>query len=436
MRISWKVARYDMRISWKVAYLSFSVHNYCMEADILARVNPHWDNGFSCDYPKKRKLFAEIIENIDKSLIAAISGPRRTGKTVLLKQAIDFLVERGEKREHILYFPFEENIENLSDAIKNWEALFSLNLRKGKYYVFLDEIQYLEDWGSKIKLFYDSYPNIKFFISGSSSLHIRKGKESLAGRIIEFMLPPLSFSEYLDFKGIKAKTFSQYEQYLYSQLPEIITGEFAPHKYMETLVKKVIYEDAPKLYKIESPEFFENIFRFICREPGQIINYEDVSKDFGMNRNTVSKYMEILENSLLVRKVYNFSRNARKTEIKSKKFYPFFPSLCAYIYPTAPDFSLLAETDVAMKLNAQYFHNDEGREIDFLAGEDLEIGIEVKMRKRIDESDIKTLLKNHLGLKKRMLIVLPDSEIRFNAEEKGIEVESILEFQDRVHNGL
>ena len=126
---------------------------------------------------------------------------RRTGKSVLLLQFIrSFLSKISPKR--ILYFSFDEILGRDPDIIENIIEIYENEILKDELknvYIFFDEINHLENWQVILKRFYDLKRKIKFFVSGSSSIYLKKTEESLAGRIYEFNLPPLSFKEYLYF---------------------------------------------------------------------------------------------------------------------------------------------------------------------------------------------------------------------------------------------
>ena len=172
---------------------------------MIEKHNFHWRTGFFYNFPKRRMLFNEVIKELGSKQIVSIIGLRRTGKTTILKQIIDHLIkEEGVKREDILFYSFDEEQPKIEDVIHEYEAKIGKEIieKREKTYIFLDEIQKLENWQNQIKYYYDNYRNIKFFVSGSSSLFIkRRSQESLAGRIYEFILKPLSFQEFLIFRN-------------------------------------------------------------------------------------------------------------------------------------------------------------------------------------------------------------------------------------------
>lgn len=399
--------------------------------------NLHWFNKDVYNYKLKRKMYAILEAELKYKHITGITGPRRVGKTILMKQIISYLIKSKVPRENILYFSFDEiSSENsIKLLMRDWEKILGKSYQKEKYYVFIDEIQNVNRWAEQLKTYYDLYENnMKFFISGSASLNIKKGQESLAGRLIEFFVGPLDYEEYLIFsEKPKLNLEDYYNDYLYKQLPALASGAEDKRKYTESIVKKVIYEDSMKYYNIDNPNLLDSLFKVIVRKPGQIINYDDLANDLGASRNTLPKYFEVLEKSYLVRKIYNYSNNTRKIEKKSKKFYPFFTTLFNYILPQEIDVGELTETIVAQKIDAEFFHNLKTKEIDFIIIKDnnYKIGLEVKARNYIAKKDIKYLLDNKLKLNKKILVTLPSSKLDF--EENDLEVMTIL---DLITKGL
>ena len=155
--------------------------------------NHWWKSGrvkkeFSPKY--KRKLFYEIIKYMDKRQILALVGLRRTGKTTLLYQLIQHLIEQGINPFNILYFSFDEEDVSVEEILDYYEKeILKKDLSNEKVFLFFDEIQKLNNWEDKLKILYDLYPKMKIIVSGSASINLLfKGKETLAGRIFYFYL--------------------------------------------------------------------------------------------------------------------------------------------------------------------------------------------------------------------------------------------------------
>ncbi len=392
--------------------------------------NPHWENK-SYDLPIKRIILDTLKkELLNHKLIISIEGPRRVGKSVLMKQLINYLIEQKTSPKNIFYFSFDKLDKKILDTLKDYEELTGVSLREEKIYLFFDEIQKIKDWQSDIKIIYDNYPNIKIIVSGST-LRVSK-KESLAGRMVDFFINPLSFEEYLIFSNKEKLLASEidyvfekeYNVYLFKQYPDIaLNKEIDSKQYLSLILEKVIFEDSEKYIKNVDKDILYKICMIILRDPGQIINYSDLSKDLGVKRGIVSEYIDFLINSGIVKKIYNFSNNSRKLEIKSKKFYPFCTSLTRAVNDN-PDMSKIIETDVCFQLNAKYFLNNKGKEeIDFLLIDpktSKKIGVEVKYRNLITNKDVsafRSAIVKKLNLNKKIIIVRAESKLDFNTKE-------------------
>ncbi len=137
-----------------------------------------------------------------------VTGLRGVGKTTLLHQVIQHLLDSKVESRRILYFSFDEERFDIGDVIQTYltQVLRRDIADLDRVYFFLDEVHKVEDWEGKVKVYYDLNPNIKFFLSGSASLTLSsKAKESLAGRLYEFVLKPLTFCEYLEMKDVKVR---------------------------------------------------------------------------------------------------------------------------------------------------------------------------------------------------------------------------------------
>ena len=384
----------------------------------LFLMNPHWEDNFFYPFPIKRNIFSKLKSVLPQPLMLSLTGPRRVGKTVLMKQLINQLIEEGYPRRNILFFSADDFFGEPLEIVKEWEKILGKKINGRNYFLFFDEIQNVNEWAKKLKLLYDNL-GIKIFISGSASMQMRKGSESLAGRVLEFYVPPLFYDEYLLFSGkskseLEEKRWEEYQFYMMRQLPELsIYPTLDSKDYITSIVKKVIYEDVKKYFNVEETEVIDGIFKVICKDPGQIISVVDIAKDFGISRVSASNYLFALEKSYLIRKLYNYSKNPRKTETRAKKYYPHYTSLLSYSPPT--EFGKIAETEVAWKTNTEFFWNERGKEIDFIVDRK---GIEVKMRKAVDNSDVKWLIKNPIGLKEKIVVVLPYAKLKLKGVRK------------------
>lgn len=372
----------------------------------ILKYNLHWREDFTYGYEKKRELFDELVKYLDSKQILGIIGMRRTGKTVLLKQLIEHLIKHGQKRDRILYFSFDEESVSLEDVISEYQSRLGTDIQSaGKLYLFLDEIQKLEGWQNQVKYYYDTYPDLKLFVSGSSSLFLRKkAEESLAGRIFLFHLPVLSFIEFMHFKGqdelvknpqmFKEKIIEETLLYAKRQFPELVTAdEPFVSMYVGSILNKVIYEDLPRIFPIEYEDALKQILKIVASNPGIMTDYSALATDLGINRKTLSKYIFYLERGFLIQKCYNFSRNRLTSEKKMKKLYISSTTLLFHLCES-PDYGRVVENLIINYSKARFFWRRGTSEVDCVLIEDgAIIPLESKYRNNIRKKELKGLIK-------------------------------------------
>lgn len=356
----------------------------------LERQNPHWEEGYFYKYEKKRFAFSSIKKSAFSGLITLIYGLRRVGKSVLLKQMINEMINGGTKRADILYFSFDEETSDFWDVIKEYEKKIGRRVSSSNI-VVLDEIQKIHDWRGKVKGLYDS-SGAKIMLSGSNSSMLRKGSESLAGRINEFVLSELSFEEFLYFRGktpspmLEESIENEFWEYIRRPFPELALKEsLEPSDYTDSISRKIIFEDLPSVFPIDEPQLLHRLFSIVCTNPGLLVEYNSLASDLGRNRKTISSYMDYLLHGFLVWQVFNYSKNQLTSEKRLKKFYP---SLACF---AKGDQSKTVETATAQTLRAKFFWNYKNRyEVDFILTEPF-YAFEVKYQERLSDDDFRGL---------------------------------------------
>ncbi|MCX6742497.1 MAG: ATP-binding protein [Candidatus Pacearchaeota archaeon] len=411
---------------------------------MIEKHNFHWQEGFFYDFPKKRELLNTLTSEIKTRQIISLTGLRRTGKTTILKQLIDHLIKSEKiKREHVLFYSFDEEQPKIEEIIHEYETKLGEEVSKikDKIYIFLDEIQKLENWQNQIKYYYDNYANIKFFISGSASLFIKKyAQESLAGRIYEFTLKPLGFREFLIFRNkeemikkpnlFRESIRKEFLVYQKRQFIETINeSEEKIGQYVKTMIEKIVYQDIPKIFPAENKELLLKILKVIASNPGMLSDYDSLSNELGTNRVTLSNYFYYLEESFLTKKVYNFSKNRLTSEKKMKKLYlnttSFFPFLNDNI-----DETKLIENLIVITSGAKFFwRTPQKYEVDIILDKDHKIlPIEVKYKEHVIDKDLKNLLRfcEKFDIKEAIMITKnQDGKKEFRENEKKITIQFI-----------
>jgi len=361
-------------------------------SDYLLDFNPWWGDSFSSS-SKPRIIFDSILKFFGKRQIIALTGLRRVGKTTLMLRLVDSLLEKGFDSKKILFFSFDEFPSVLfRDVISEFELKMGFDGKNRDYYVFFDEIQKVSNWENQLKTIYDLNPNLRIVVSGSESLFIKsKSKESLAGRMFEFTILPLSFREFLVFKGKdsldcfvdKKELLLLFNEFLLTQgFPELIgekDKEFIRKYISEGILDKVLYKDLQRMFKIKDMGGFESVVRIIMNDPGQIIEVNNLSKQLGLQRSVVSSYLVLLEKAFLVRRLFNFSKNERKSSRKLKKYYPVILPPVLLFKEDSFSRSIVFESILVNQLGGEFFWRDQYKnEVDvILTGKEL-LPVEIK----------------------------------------------------------
>ncbi|MEM2430312.1 MAG: ATP-binding protein [Nitrososphaerales archaeon] len=361
-----------------------------------------------------------------------ITGLRRVGKTTLLYQAIEKLLE-SENPNKILYFSFDESSSTLKEVLEFYEKKI---LKKpfeevDRAFIFFDEIQYAKDWPSILKQFYDLYPNLKFFISGSSSLLLSKeALEKLAGRFFFFELKPLTFFEFLEMKGLKKEEMEIFsrrmEAYFFDYLrksgfPEIVNleNEIKIAEYIKnSVIDRIALKDLPLIFRTRDIILADKIIGLILSNPGAIININSLSKNWVENKITISNYLKFLEISLLIKPLLNFRPAFLSSSRKLKKFYPATPSLI-FSYSKEifeKNLGVVLETYVVNTLNAKYYFREGRKEINIILRNGEILPIEVK--ESVNEEDLEKFSKlvSYVNAKKGIIISLNQKIKKWNVE--------------------
>lgn len=364
--------------------------------DRLRFENPWWISGAIDDeYNDMRRrlyfdLFYPLVEETEIRRAVVLMGPRRVGKTVMMYHTIQRLLNDGINRQKICFI----GIDNPIYLNNGPEELFSLARKaagsespKG-WFVFFDEIQYLRDWEVHLKVLVDSYPHTKFIVSGSAAAALRiKSNESGAGRFTEFMLPPLTFHEYIhlkDYNHLIRPSTAKWEGNLsrfyaatdikeinrhfvdyinFGGYPEVIFSEKIranPGRYIKSdIVDKVLLRDLPSLYGIQDVQELNSFFSTLAYYSGNEVSLDTLSKSSGVIKNLLKKYLEYLEAAFLIRVIHRVDDTAKK--FQRATFYKIFltnPSLRSALFSplTATDDSIGNMVETAVY--SQWLHRD------------------------------------------------------------------------------
>jgi uncharacterized protein len=331
--------------------------------DILARLkfdNPWWETEkkkkVAFELTPRRKYFPSFYKKIlDTSVRRALvlMGPRRVGKTVMLYHSIYELLASGIDQKSILYVSLETPIYtglSLERILNYFQEIFE-HSEDAKLFVFFDEIQYLKNWEIHLKSLVDSFDNYRFIATGSAAAALKlKSTESGAGRFSDYILPPLTFAEYLMFidreseltKADKERDGeylavdiealnAEFINYLnFGGYPEAVFSKSIredPGQYIKSdIIDKVLLRDLPSLYGINDIQELNRLFTTLAYNSGNEVSLDGLSKSSGVAKNTIKRYLEYLEAAFLIRRVERIDQNAKR----------FKRAMCFKVYLTNP----------------------------------------------------------------------------------------------------
>lgn len=333
------------------------------------------------------ELLFPLIINRSVNRAVVLMGPRRVGKTVMIHHSIKKLTNSGVNPLNICYVSIDHPIYNglgIDDILEIYVDITGIDYSSTECYFFFDEIQYLKDWERYLKTIVDRYPKAKCIVSGSAAAALRlKSSESGAGRFTDFLLPPLTFHEYLTllgkdnivsvvehkYEGNEFKTENinylneQFIKYInFGGYPEVIFSkeiQADPGRFIKSdIIDKVLLRDLPGLYGIKDTQELNYLFTTLAYNSANEISLNELSKGSGIAKNTIKRYIEYLEAAFLIKLVHRVDRNAKR--FKRANFFKIYltnPSIRAALFSpineSDPFFGSLVETAIF----SQWFHS-------------------------------------------------------------------------------
>ncbi|MCR4320103.1 MAG: ATP-binding protein [Candidatus Brocadiaceae bacterium] len=341
-----------------------------------------------------------IIDEINRYLLTddviVLHGARQVGKTSILYY-IQNELKKDDKTNYFIDLEDSRFVSILNAGVDEFikhlnEEGFNTNDKKNKLYVFIDEIQYLKDPSSFLKLTADHHKHIKLILSGSSSFAIKtKFKDSLVGRTVNFEIFNLSFKEFLLFRGYHfedKKVYTQkkidelkslFKEYvLYGGYPKIVlTPEVdKKEKYLQQIIDTYIKKDIRDLASIKDIDKFNKLLEALASQSGQLLNITELSNTTKIAKQTIEKYLFIMENTYILKLLRPFSKNIRSELFKLPKVYFFDTGLMQMLWLKGLQKEIISnvfETGIFMELVKRYTQNSvfywrtkDKKEIDFI----------------------------------------------------------------------
>lgn len=321
---------------------------------------------------------------IDEGLRRAVVllGPRRVGKTILIRHLIADLLQCGVAPGRIAYIEMDHPLlhgQSMESLIRQIEEATPHG--EGARYLFFDEIQSHKDWEKHLKPLVDHRPDLRILVSGSAAAALkRQSTESGAGRFTDFLLPPLTFSEYLSLRPEPAaireedlglysledihRLNGQFVDYVnfggYPELALSLTVRSNPERFVKSdIVDKVLLRDLPQLYGIKDIQELNSLFTLLAFNTAEEVSFEQLSQRSGVGKQTIQRYIEYLEAAFLIKRVFRVDQDGRRYQRERNfKVYLTNPAMYTGLFgarnPDESEFGHLVETAVF----AQRFHED------------------------------------------------------------------------------
>ncbi len=243
-------------------------------------------------------------------------GARRVGKTVLLRQIINTwpgktLVLNGESID---------TARLLSErTVANYRSLF-----QGVSLLAIDEAQHIPEIGMKLKLMVDEVPGLAVIATGSSSFDLQnQAGEPLVGRSTRFVLTPLAVEEYAATESGFETEANIEHRIIYGNYPELLAldSDRDRQEYLEDVVNSYLLRDILMVNDVKNSQKIHDLLRLIAWQVGSEVSYEELSRRLALSRNTVERYLNLLEQVFVIFRLGGYSKNLRREVAKASKWY-------------------------------------------------------------------------------------------------------------------
>ncbi|MDP2630434.1 MAG: ATP-binding protein [Candidatus Uhrbacteria bacterium] len=260
-----------------------------------------------------RDIEPRIASVLFKDKMVVILGPRQSGKTTLAKKIILSYGQKGA------YYDCQLADIRAHFVIGRPDTL--LPLLAGKKIVVFDEAQTIQDIGTILKVFHDTYPGVQIIATGSSSFDLaNKINEPMTGRAFEFLLLPLSLHE------IRSTDSGLDESDLFSLMqfgsyPAVVSAKTTDEKLfaIKNIATNYLYKDVFVFEDIRNPKVFEDLLKMLALQIGSMVSVNELALGLGVTRTTVNRYLRLLEQAFIIKRIYSFSNNPRNELKKAFK---------------------------------------------------------------------------------------------------------------------
>jgi len=432
-----------------------------MEKEKIIEILNEW-NYWNKSLPNthsREKYENEIEKKYKTEEIIFLKGVRRSGKSTILINHIKNLLRNGVQKEEILFVNLEDprftpylSLE-LLEKIKN-AYLFYLN-PKNKPHIFLDEIQNIENFEKWLLKEYELKNSYLYATGSNSKLLSKEIGSTLSGRYLDILVYPLSFKEFLSFKGKfvsnefeyitnKLKIERLFEEYVnYGGFPKVILTEDVELKESElkTYFDSILLRDIVARYKLDNFSKLEQLAVFLLSNISNLVSNNKLKNILNISYETIDKYFEYLQNAFLIYTVKKFDWSLKKQIINPKKIYSVDTGLSKIVsFEVGKRKGDILENIVFLELKRRhqeifYYKTKENYEVDFLIKEKEQITHLIQVSLTLNDEktlkrEIRSLIKakQELNSNAKLIILTMDNDTTLNIEDEKIEVINVIKW--------
>ncbi|MFB6181078.1 MAG: ATP-binding protein [Candidatus Nanohalobium sp.] len=392
-----------------------------------------------------RDIEQELRKYLDGPEILAVVGPRQAGKTTLFRKLESEL-------ENSKYVTFEDR--DILGVFEQNEKEFAELYLEGNDYLLIDEFQYAEEGGRKLKYLYDEYPEKKILITGSSTADMTiEGLKYLTGRVLKFRLYPFSFREFLRYRDEELyKVFSDREQKveawldegslemtsttldrieelrkeyaIYGGYPRVVLSdsEEEKQKVLENIVETYLIREIGDVLNISDDREMKDLMKVLALKMGEKTKYNKVSQKTGMQHNKLKDRLNVLEHTFILDQVRPFYSNKQKEISKQPKIYFYDNGFRNTLINNFQDFEIRNDRG---ELNENFFYTQARTELKYWRTKSKAEVDFVKEGQKLNAYEIKSRPETTRSMRSfqkkyspENMIVMNQEKIQRNEEEK------------------
>lgn len=357
-----------------------------------------WEKDIDIGIPRDEYL-TQIKRYLETDEIVTLTGVRRSGKSTLLLQVIDHLIKNNIPRINTIYVNFEDpkfyNFLNIDLLDNIWESYCDYMKPEGKVYLILDEVQKIGGWENWARAKYDRKEKVKIFVTGSNAELLSSEFSSvLTGRHLQLFITPLSFREFLKFRGVEIKTDRLWllknkgrlknlalEYLRLGGFPKIVLteDELLRKELLSQYFNDILSRDIVNRYRVKDAGKLENLALFYSTNFTRKYNFNKIKRviDFSLSLDSIHRFSHYLKNAFLIDFLPRFSYSLKDQMQTDRKVYFVDNGMHnATAFRFSEDKGKLLENAVLHHLKRQkkdvyYFH--EKQEVDFVCKRGLDI---------------------------------------------------------------